>query len=89
MVFELNDNTYRFLIVVFLLVILGLVSFNAYMFVSAKDKVAFGLGIGAGLQFPFRQKKTGNPHEPILKRRGIPPRSRIPPGVFHPDISGR
>jgi len=55
MLFGLDEDTYRLLIFVILLVIFGIVSFNAYMFVSAKDRISFG--VGAGLQFLPRREK--------------------------------
>jgi len=51
--FEFNERTFRIFIVLLLLVILGLVSFNAYFFVSAKDDIKVGAGAGLGLSLPF------------------------------------
>ncbi len=54
--FEFNERSFKFLIVILLLVILGLVSFNAYFFVSAKDDIKMGAGAGFGLSLPFMKK---------------------------------
>nr|QBK88408.1 MAG: hypothetical protein LCMiAC01_00720 [Mimivirus LCMiAC01] len=53
--FGLDEDTYRLLIFVLLLVIFGIVSFNAYSFISAKDGIS--LGAGYGFQIPSRREK--------------------------------
>lgn len=48
--FQLNENTYRLFIFILLLVVFGLVSFNVYSYVSAKNR--FSVGAGFGFQIP-------------------------------------
>ncbi len=48
--FNLSDNTYRLLVFILLLIIFGIVSFNAYVFISGKNSIM--LGSGVGMQFP-------------------------------------
>ena len=54
-------QTFNLLVIVIILVILGIVSFNAYAawYVNAKDKVNLGFGLGAnvGLDIPFLRKR--------------------------------
>ncbi len=47
-----NEKTFRILVVVLLLVILGVVSFNAYTFIVAKNGIKMGAGVGMGVQVP-------------------------------------
>nr|QBK89053.1 MAG: hypothetical protein LCMiAC02_01460 [Mimivirus LCMiAC02] len=54
--FEFDERTFRLFIVILLLVILGIVSFNAYFFVSAKDDIKIGAGAGMGFSLPFMKQ---------------------------------
>ena len=59
--FGLTKQNFNLLVIVLLLVILGIVAFNAYavLYVKAKDRIDVGLGIGAeaGLDIPFIRRK--------------------------------
>ncbi len=55
-----KKENFNLLLVVLLLVIFGIVSFNAYSvwYVKAKDKIGAGVGMGAdiGLDIPFLRR---------------------------------
>ena len=54
-IFNMNDNVFKILIFTFLLIIFGIVTFNAYMFISTKNNITIGAGLG--LQFPYNKKQ--------------------------------
>jgi hypothetical protein len=49
MLFGLNQNEFYTLVLTLLLVIIGLVSFHFYSYVSAKNGLNFGTGFGVSL----------------------------------------
>ena len=46
--FNLNKNTYQMLFFLAVLMILGIISFSAYMYVSGQRK--FGIGVGMNME---------------------------------------
>lgn len=53
-----NQDTVFAAIIVLVLIILGVITFHYYAFVTAGDKSAFSAGFGAGFKFmPIKQKE--------------------------------
>lgn len=59
-IFGLDTSTFNVLILLLLLIILGIVSFNYYLFLSANNGIDFGTGVGFSL-FPNYRRNGQRP----------------------------
>jgi hypothetical protein len=64
-------NTVYAIIIVMILVILGIVSFHYYAFVSAGKTSAFSAGAGAGFTlYPYKEHMTLGEYDACAKKEG-------------------
>ena len=56
-IFGLDTRTFNSLVLLLLLIILGVVSFHYYAYVSGKDGLSFGTGFGVNI-LPSRRRNN-------------------------------
>ena len=50
--FGMKKQTFNLMLIIILLVILGIVTFNVYAYISARKKISVGMGADMGIKVP-------------------------------------